>query len=77
VEFTCAQAMRPADFHERRIELRLDIVLDLDGSGVRLISLQPQNKVVLPGRERKRHGRLTACLAPLDETSAPGGWLLM
>jgi len=68
VEFTCAQAMRPADFFvERRIELRLDIVLDLNGSGVRLISLQPQHKIVLPGCERKSYGRLTSLFRAVDE----------
>jgi hypothetical protein len=44
---------------ERYVELRLDIVLDLDATGISLITRQPQDQVVLPGRERQRYRRLT------------------
>src|SRR3989440_11845599 len=49
------------------VELRLDIVLDLNPSGVRLVALQAQDKVVLAGRERKRYRRLTRLFGSVDE----------
>ena len=54
-------------FAKRHIELRLDIVLDLNPSGVRVIALQAQDKVVLAGRERKRYRRLTRLFRSVDE----------
>ena len=49
------------------MELRLDIVLDLNASGISLITLEPQDEVVLPRRERQRYGSLTRLFRAVDE----------
>src|SRR6266481_2966180 len=64
--------LRPGDaacrfLVERYVELRLDIVLDLDATGISLITRQPQDQVVLPGRERQRYRRLTRLFRSVDE----------
>src|SRR6266478_1818820 len=56
--------LRPCDaacgfFTQRHVEQRLDIVLDLNASRVRLVTLQPQDEVVLAWCERQCYGRLT------------------
>src|SRR5712692_3937024 len=64
--------LRPGDaacgfFTQRHVELRLDIILDLNASSVRLVTLQPQDQVVLAGRERQRYRRLTRLFRSVDE----------
>src|SRR6266849_656613 len=45
-------------FIERGVELRLDVVFDLNATGVGLITWQPQDQVVLPGSKRQGYGSL-------------------
>src|SRR2546430_1401523 len=64
--------LRPGDtggrlFGKDNRELRLDVVLYLNGPGVRLISLQPQDEVVLAGRERERNRGLTRLFRSVNE----------
>src|SRR5436853_4496975 len=47
--------------------MRLDIVLDLNGPGVRFISLETQDEVVLPGCQRKSYRRLPGLFRAVDE----------
>src|SRR6266576_177215 len=56
--------LRPCDaacgfFTQRHVEQRLNIVLDLNASRVGLVTLQPQDQVVLAWCERQCYGRLT------------------
>src|SRR6266436_7909670 len=60
-------------FIERGVELRLDVVFDLNVTGVGLITWQPQDQVVLPGSNGRGNWGCPDCFAPLMKTSAPGG----
>ena len=45
-------------FIQCRVQLRLDVVIDLDASGIRFVTGQPQHQIVLSRRERECHWRL-------------------